>query len=81
MSYSPGQSVFVRFRNVGPWLIAFPATFVGEVQGQVRIRDQSGEIIDVEPGNVYPSQEAMEAETDVAVTVNANTGKITRFSR
>ena len=77
-----GQRVIVHSHTVGTTRHCVEATFLRLLRdGRRRCRDNSGVIIDVDPGYVYPSQEAFEAAIPgLRVSVNTETGRITRFT-
>ncbi len=76
-----GQQVVVHTHTVGPWRYCIGATLVSKLKtGQWRVRDNAGATLEIDPKQVYPSQEAFEAAIPgLAMSVNTESGRITEF--
>jgi hypothetical protein len=78
--FMPGQRVYVVYA-VGRMSMAFPATFVrrGPLNG-CKVKDDSGNVLQVRPEHVFASKEALEASVkNLRVSLDAATGEITEF--
>jgi hypothetical protein len=80
--YEKGQSVIAHLYTVRTWRVCIRAVVVETLSdGKYRVKDESGNCVDLPSDRIYSSQEAFEASIgDLAVSLNTQTGQKTEFN-
>jgi len=80
--YQQGQSVIAHLYDVQAWRVCIRAVVVETLSdGKYRVKDESGNCVDLSSDRIYSSQEAFEASiSDLALSLNTQTGRVTEFT-